>query len=59
MKEYIEREAILAFQNELEPCICWDPDGNVFSTTKDTDLVSFICNLPAADVEEKRPVHEG
>lgn len=57
MAEYIEREAALAFQNELEPCICKSAhDGNVFSATKDTDIVRYLNAIPAADVV---PVRHG
>ena len=53
MAEYINREAVLKFQDELEPCICWPRYGDgspCFSATKDIDLVQFIKDIPAADV---------
>ena len=55
--EYIEREAALAFQNELEPVICKSVhSGGVYSATRDDDLVRFLSAIPAADV---RPVVHG
>lgn len=57
MAEYIEREKALAFQNELEPCLCRSAaTGEVFSATKDADLVAYLQGIPAADV---RPVARG
>lgn len=50
MAEYIEREASLAFMNEVEPCICHDLDGAVFTATKDSDMLEFLMAIPAADV---------
>ena len=52
MKEYIEREAAIAFMNEVEPCICHNPDGAVFTATKDSDMLEFLRSIPAADVVE-------
>lgn len=57
MAEYIEREAALRFQDELEPVICKSVEtGALFSATKDVDLTSYLYALPAADV---RPVVRG
>lgn len=51
MTEYIEREAALAFQNELEPMVCKNiMTDELFSATKDSDLVAFLQNIPSADV---------
>ena len=51
MAEYIEREAALAFQNELEPMVCKSiMTDELFSATKDSDLVAFLQNIPSADV---------
>lgn len=50
MTEYIEREAAFAFMNEVEPCICHNPDGVVFTATKDNDMLEFLRAIPAADV---------
>ena len=55
-KEYIEREAAIAFMNEVEPCICHNPDGAVFTATKDSDMLEFLRAIPAADVV---PVRHG
>lgn len=53
MTEYIEREAALRFQDELEPVLCMPPDkSGVFSATRDAELVSYIQNIPAADVKK-------
>lgn len=49
-KEYIEREEAIAFMNEVEPCICHDPDGAVFTATKDSNMLEFLRAIPAADV---------
>lgn len=56
MTEYIEREAAIAFMNEVEPCICYNPDGVVYSATKDSDMLEFLRAIPAADVV---PVRHG
>ena len=57
MAEYIEREAALAFQNELSMLLCKDVvTGDVMSATKDADLVKYLLSLPTADV---RPVVRG
>lgn len=57
MAEYIEREAALAFQNELEPVICKSVhSGGIYSATRDDDLVRFLSAIPAADVV---PVRHG
>lgn len=54
MAEYIEKEKALAFQNELEPLLCRSAaTGEVFSATKDADIVAYLQSIPAADV---RPV---
>lgn len=51
MAEYIEREAALAFQNELGPMVCKSiMTDELFSATKDSDLVAFLQNIPSADV---------
>ena len=50
MAEYIEREAAIAFMNEVEPCICCNPDGVVFAATKDSSMLEFLRAIPAADV---------
>lgn len=51
MAEYIERDSALAFQNELEPMVCKSiMTDELFSATKDSDLVAFLKNIPAADV---------
>lgn len=55
-KEYIEREAALAFMNEVEPCICHNSDGVVFTATKDSDMLDYLRSIPAADVV---PVRHG
>lgn len=53
MAEYIEREKALAFQNELEPCLCRSAaTGEVFSATKDADLVAYLQSIPAVNVRE-------
>ena len=49
-KEYIERDAAIAFMNEVEPCICHNQDGAVFAATKDSDMLKFLRAIPAADV---------
>lgn len=57
MAEYIDREAALAFQNELEPMVCKSiMTDELFSATKDSDLVAFLQNIPSADVA---PVKRG
>lgn len=54
MKDYISREAALAFQDELAVLLCKDVvTGDVMSATKDADLVKYLLYIPAADV---RPV---
>ena len=54
MAEYIEREAALAFQNEVEPLLCRNVvTHDIMSATKDADMVKYLQSLPAADV---RPV---
>ena len=57
MVEYIEREAALAFQDELEPVMCLpmhfpqEKQGTIgFSATKDADLVAYLQAIPTADV---------
>lgn len=53
-KEYIEREAALAFQNEVEPLLCRNVvTHDIMSATKDADMVKYLQSIPAADV---RPV---
>jgi len=54
MAEYIDRDKVLAFQNELEPVLVFGQP--VYSATKDADLVAFINDIPAADVV---PVRHG
>lgn len=54
MSDYISREAAIAFMNEVEPCICHDPAGEVFTATKDKDMLEFLRDIPAADVVEVR-----
>ena len=50
-KEYIEREAALAFQNEVEPLLCRNVVTHVImSATKDADMVKYLQSIPAADV---------
>lgn len=57
MTEYIDRDAALAFQNELEPVVCKSiMTDELFSATKDSDLIAFLQKIPAADV---RPVVRG
>jgi hypothetical protein len=54
MAEYIEREAALAFQNEVEPLLCRNVvTHDIMSATKDADMVKYLQSIPAADV---RPV---
>lgn len=50
-EEYIGRDKVLAFQNELEPVIVFGQPA-CYSATKDADLVAFINDIPAADVVE-------
>ena len=51
MAEYIEREAALKFQNELEPLLCRNVvTHDIMSATKDADLVEYLRSIPAADV---------
>ena len=53
-KEYIERDAALAFQNEVEPLLCRNVvTHDIMSATKDADMVKYLQSIPAADV---RPV---
>lgn len=53
-KEYIEREAALAFQNEVEPILCRNVvTHDIMSATKDADMVKYLQSIPAAEV---RPV---
>lgn len=55
MEEYISRESVLNFQNDLDPCICRSSyNDEMFSATKDADLVRFICSIPAADVVKRK-----
>ena len=57
MAEYIEREAALAFQNEVEPLLCRNVvTHDIMSATKDADMVKYLQSIPAADV---RPVRYG
>ena len=57
MAKYIESEKALAFQNELEPVVCKNiMTDELFSATKDSDLVAFLQNIPSADV---KPVVRG
>ena len=57
MAEYIEREAALAFQNEVEPLLCRNVvTHDIMSATKDADMVKYLQSIPAADV---RPVVRG
>lgn len=58
MAEYIDREQELAFQDELEPVLCWSQMGQpeMFSATKDVDLVEYLQLIPAANVQ---PVKRG
>ena len=56
-KEYIEREAALAFQNEVEPILCRNVvTHDIMSATKDADMVKYLQSIPAANV---RPVVRG
>ena len=51
---YIDRDAALNYQNEVEPCLCRNAHtGEVFSATRDDALVRYLEQIPAADV---RPV---
>lgn len=51
---YIDRDAALNYQNEVEPCLCRNAHtGEVFSATRDDALVKYLEQIPAADV---RPV---
>lgn len=50
MEEYIPREAALGFMNEVEPCICRNPDGVVFTAAKDNDMLEYLRSIPAAGV---------
>lgn len=55
--DYILRKDALAFQDEIEPSFCFDnKTRNIFSATKDSDLVGYLNAIPAADV---RPVKIG
>lgn len=57
MVDYILRKDALAFQDEIEPALCFDnKTRNIFSATKDADLVAYLNAIPAADV---RPVKIG
>lgn len=50
-KEYIPREAALAFQNEVEPLLCRNVvTHDIMSATKDADMVKYLQSIPAADV---------
>lgn len=52
-KDYILRKDALAFQDEIEPSFCFDnKTRNIFSATKDADLVAYLNAIPAADVVE-------
>lgn len=53
MAEYIEREAALAFQNEVEPVIAFNGE-QTFTTTRDSDMVSYLNSIPAADVVSRK-----
>ena len=55
--KYIEREAALAFQNEVEPLLCRNVvTHDIMSATTDADMVKYLQSIPAADV---RPVKRG
>jgi hypothetical protein len=44
---------VLSFQNEVELMICKSPiTGEVFSASKDTDLVEYFDSIPAVDAVE-------
>jgi hypothetical protein len=50
-KEYIERDAALAFQNEVEPLLCRNVvTHDIMSATKGADMVKYLQSIPAADV---------
>lgn len=52
-EDYILRKDALAFQDEIEPSFCFDnKTRNIFSATKDADLVAYLNAIPAADVVE-------
>ena len=54
---YIDRDAALNYQNEVEPCLGRTAHtGEVFSATRDDALVKYLEQIPAADV---RPVVRG
>lgn len=55
--DYILRKDALAFQDEIEPALCFDnKTRNIFSATKDADLVAYLNTIPPANV---RPVVRG
>ena len=59
MSDYIEREKVLKYQDELEPCICCSIGQDateLFTATRDSSLINYIQSIPAADV---RPVKRG
>lgn len=59
MSNYIERESVLRYQDELEPCLCrsiGQDSIELFTATRDSDLINYIQSIPAADV---RPVVRG
>ena len=59
MSDYIEREKVLRYQDELEPCICrsiGQDATELFTATRDSSLINYIQSIPAADV---RPVRRG
>lgn len=50
-KEYISREAALAFQNEVEPLLCRNVvTHDIMSATKDADKVAEAWNRRVKDV---------
>ena len=51
--DLIRRSDAFAFQNDVEPLICKSPiTGDVFSATKDTDIVEYLSHIPAVDAVE-------
>jgi hypothetical protein len=57
MDDLIRRSDALAFQNEVEPIFCKSPiTGDVFSASKDGDLVAYFDSIPAVDAVEVETV---
>lgn len=51
--DLIRRGDALSFQDEIEPLMCKSPiTGDVFSATKDADLVRYFNSIPAVDAVE-------